>query len=47
MRLYAANGQRSQALRQYKQAVELLDAELATLPEEETTQLCNSPYAAR
>jgi hypothetical protein len=39
MRLYAADGQRSEALRQYKQCVELLDAELATPPEGETTQL--------
>ena len=39
MRLYAANGQRSEALRQYSAAVELLEAELATTPEEETTQL--------
>ncbi|MBI5668875.1 MAG: hypothetical protein HZC41_12785 [Chloroflexi bacterium] len=39
MRLYAANGQRSEALRQYQQCVELLDAELATPPEEETTRL--------
>ena len=39
MRLFAANGQRSEALRQYRQAVELLDAELATPPEDETTGL--------
>ncbi len=39
MRLYAANGQRAEALRQYQQAVEVLDAELATPPEDETTQL--------
>ena len=38
MRLYAANGQRPEALRQYRQAVELLDAELATPPEDETTR---------
>ena len=42
MRLYAANGQRAEALRQYQQAVELLDAELATPPEDETTQLYES-----
>lgn len=42
MRLYAANGQRSEALRQYKQAVDLLDAELATPPEDETTRLYES-----
>lgn len=39
MRLYAANGQRAEALRQYQHAVEVLDAELATPPEDETTQL--------
>jgi DNA-binding SARP family transcriptional activator len=39
MRLYAANGQRSEALRQYKQCVEVLDEELATPPEAETIQL--------
>jgi DNA-binding SARP family transcriptional activator len=39
MRLYAASGQRSEALRQYQQCVELLDAELATPPEEATTRL--------
>lgn len=39
MRLYAAAGQRSEAIRQYKQCVDVLDAELATPPESETTQL--------
>lgn len=39
MRLYAANGQRSEALRHYQQLVELFDTELATTPEEETTTL--------
>ena len=39
MRLYAANGQRSEALRQYNQCIELLDAELATPPDAETKQL--------
>ncbi|MBZ0321006.1 MAG: hypothetical protein K8L91_31615 [Anaerolineae bacterium] len=39
MRLYAANGQRSEALRQYRQCVEILDSELATPPESETTRL--------
>ncbi len=39
MRLFAANGQRSEAVRQYKQCVELLDSELATPPENETTEL--------
>ena len=42
MQLYAASGQRAEAVRQYRQCAELLDAELATQPEEETTQL----YAA-
>ena len=42
MRLYAASGQRTEALRQYRQCVELLEVELATPPEEETTAL----YAA-
>jgi DNA-binding SARP family transcriptional activator len=42
MRLYAASGQRTEALRQYQRCVDLLDAELATVPEDETTQL----YAA-
>ncbi len=39
MRLYALHGQRSEALRQYKQCVDVLDVELATPPEAETTQL--------
>lgn len=39
MRLYAANGERTEALRQYKQTVELLDEELATPPEDETNTL--------
>lgn len=39
MRLLAVNGQRTEALRQYDHLVELLDTELATPPEEETTQL--------
>lgn len=42
MRLYAANGQRSEAMRQYQQCVEVLDAELATPPESETVQLYES-----
>jgi DNA-binding SARP family transcriptional activator len=42
MRLYAANGQRADALRQYQQCVEVLDSELATPPENETSAL----YAA-
>lgn len=39
MWLYAANDQRTEALRQYKQCVDLLEAELASPPEAETTQL--------
>lgn len=39
MRLYAANGERTEALRQYKQTVDLLDEELATPPEDETNTL--------
>ncbi|MBI5929855.1 MAG: hypothetical protein HY862_11130 [Chloroflexi bacterium] len=39
MRLYAANGQRSEALRQYQQCVDVLDLELATLPSAETDEL--------
>ncbi len=39
MQLYAANGQRSEALRQYSDCVAILDSELATPPEEETTAL--------
>ena len=39
MRLYAASGQRSEALRQYRECVALLEAELATPPEDETTAL--------
>lgn len=42
MRLYAANGQRTEALRQYQHCVERLEADLATRPEDETTAL----YAA-
>jgi hypothetical protein len=42
MRLYAANGQRTEALRQYQQCVERLESDLATRPEDETTAL----YAA-
>jgi len=39
MRLYAANGERSEALRLYKQSVDLLDEELATPPADETKAL--------
>lgn len=47
MRLYAANGQRSEALRQYKQCADLLDAELATPPEDETTSLYETILAGQ
>jgi DNA-binding SARP family transcriptional activator len=46
MRLYAASGQRTEALRQYQECAALLDAELATPPEEETTALYNSIRAS-
>ncbi len=39
MRLYAANNQRSEALKQYQLVERLLDEELATLPETETIEL--------
>jgi DNA-binding SARP family transcriptional activator len=39
MRHYVANGQRAEALRQYRQYADLLNAELATPPEDETTGL--------
>jgi DNA-binding SARP family transcriptional activator len=39
MQLYAISGQRTEALRQYQECVAILDAELATPPEEETVQL--------
>ncbi|HLJ34563.1 MAG TPA: BTAD domain-containing putative transcriptional regulator, partial [Ktedonobacteraceae bacterium] len=39
MQLYAASGQRAEALRQYQECVSILDSELATPPEEETTAL--------
>jgi hypothetical protein len=39
MQLYAANGQRAEALRHYLDCVAILDAELATPPAEETTTL--------
>jgi DNA-binding SARP family transcriptional activator len=42
MQLYAANGQRTEALRQYHDCVTLLDSELATPPEEATTALYES-----
>jgi DNA-binding SARP family transcriptional activator len=41
MRLYAAHGQRADALRQYQQCADLLDSELLTPPEDETTDLYN------
>lgn len=42
MRVLTANGQRSEALHQYERCVQLLDEELATIPEEETTRLYRS-----
>jgi DNA-binding SARP family transcriptional activator len=39
IRVYATNGQRTEALRQYETCVHLLDTELATPPEDETTRL--------
>jgi DNA-binding SARP family transcriptional activator len=39
MRLFAASGQRSEALRQYRQCVDVLNRELASPPEDETSQL--------
>lgn len=39
MQLYATNGQRAEAVRQYKECVTILDTELAAPPEEETTAL--------
>jgi DNA-binding SARP family transcriptional activator len=41
IRLYVLNGQRADALRQYQECVHLLDAELATRPEDETVALGN------
>jgi DNA-binding SARP family transcriptional activator len=42
MQLYAANGQRTEALRQYHDCLTLLDTELATPPEEATVALYES-----
>ena len=39
MYLYGVSGQRSEALRQYQQCVHLLDEELLTFPDDETTRL--------
>ncbi|MBX3081381.1 MAG: hypothetical protein KF716_07070 [Anaerolineae bacterium] len=39
IRLHLASGHRSEALRQYKQCVSLLETELATVPEEQTLKL--------
>src|SRR5205807_6599424 len=39
MQLYAANGQRAEALRQYQECVTILDTELAAPPEKATTAL--------
>ena len=43
MQLYAANGQRAEALRHYQECVAILDTELATPPEEATTALYEAP----
>lgn len=42
MTLYAATDQRSAALRQYQECVRILDAELGTVPQPETTALAES-----
>ncbi len=42
MHIYAASGQRAEALRQYQYCAELLQTELATVPEDETTRLYTS-----
>ncbi len=51
MRLHAANGQRTYALRQFEQCVKILDEELATPPDAETRLLYesiqNQPGAAK
>lgn len=39
MKLYVLSGQRAEALRQYQECEHILDEELATPPEEETTRL--------
>ena len=39
MKLYAWSGQRTAALRQYRESVRLLDEELGVPPLEETTEL--------
>lgn len=47
MQIYAASGQRSEAIRQYHTCVELLQHELAIVPEEETTSLYERIRAER
>lgn len=47
MRLYAANGQRADALRQYKQCIEMLDREFASTPTGETIKLYETIQADR
>jgi DNA-binding SARP family transcriptional activator len=43
MRLFVANGQRTEAFRQYERCVDILDIELASLPEAETRRLYPKP----
>jgi hypothetical protein len=47
MSLYAANGQRADALRQYKQCAEMLDREFASIPAGETIRLYEAIQADR
>jgi len=47
MSLYAANGQRADALRQYKQCADVLDREFASTPTGETIQLYEAIQADR
>lgn len=42
MRIYAAGGQRSAALRQYEECARILEAEIGAAPDEETTALYQS-----
>jgi DNA-binding SARP family transcriptional activator/uncharacterized protein HemY len=47
MQLYAANGQRAAALRQYQECVRVLKTELGVEPLEETTRLCETIKAQK
>jgi predicted ATPase/DNA-binding SARP family transcriptional activator len=47
MQLYARTGQQAAALRQYQECIRLLEAELGTPPEQETTQLYEAIKAKR